>query len=63
MKVDNVSVHYLMKSNNINYSLDDNYIDLVEETKNYLKYNKLPISSSNVLEDYFASKRNTTIAI
>ena len=63
IKIDNVSVHYLMKSNNINYYLDGNYLVIVSKTKEYLKNNPLAHNSSNITEDYYASKRNSTISI
>jgi len=63
LSIDNVSVHYLMKSNNINYKLDENYLDIIKQTKIYLLGTNLPHFSPNISEDYFASKRNTTISI
>ena len=63
LKIDNVSVHYLMNSNNINYKLDDNYLEIITKTKKYLLGVKLPISCSNKSEDFYASKRNSTISI
>lgn len=63
LNIDNVSVHYLMKSNNINYKLDENYLEIITQTKQYLLSNNLPNFSPNISEDYFASKRNTTISL
>lgn len=82
--VDNVSVHYFMNSNNLNYKLDNNYLEIVWKVKEYLSENKnspstegfnhlnpysgnnspteensplkLPNSSPNIWESYFASK-------
>lgn len=61
--IDNVSVHYLMDSNNMNYKLDENYHELVIKTKKYLSKNKLPNWVSNRTEDYYASKINSTLSI
>lgn len=63
LKIDNVSVHYLMNSNNLNYELDKNYLELVSKTKDYLSNNALPNFCSNKTEDYYASKRNSTISL
>lgn len=63
LDINNVSVHYLMKSNNISYELDENYLDVILKTKKYLRENKLPHWSSNITEDNYASKRNTTLSI
>jgi len=52
-----------MNSNNINYKLDDNYLEIITKTKKYLLGVKLPISCSNKSEDFYASKRNSTISI
>jgi hypothetical protein len=52
-----------MKSNNINYKLDENYLEIINQTKQYLLNNNLPHFSPNISEDYFASKRNTTISL
>jgi hypothetical protein len=63
LNIDNISVHYLMNSNNIDYKLEKNYIDLIKQTKQFLKNKILINEASNITEDYFVSKRNTTIAI
>jgi hypothetical protein len=52
-----------MNSNNIDYKLDKNYIKLIKQTKQFLKNKILVKKAPNITEDYFASKRNTTIAI
>jgi len=63
LDIDNISVHYLMQSNNIDYSLDNNFSNLIKKTKTYLKENKIPNFSSNYLENNYASKINTTLSI
>lgn len=63
LDIDNVSVHYLMNSNNISYDLSDEYHGLIECTKKYLITHPLPQNSSNIWEDYYASKRNTTLSM
>lgn len=63
LEVDNVSVHYLMNSYNIDYTLDKNYQEVVQKTKEYLLTNKLPQTAPNIQEDYFASKRNSTLSL
>ncbi len=60
---DNLSVHYLMNSNNISYDLDLNYIGIVNFVKNYFLENNFLSNYSNKFEDYFASTKNTTISI
>ncbi len=61
--IDNISIHYMMNSNNIDYKLDSDYLNIISKTKKYLLNSKLPNFSSNIWEDYYASKRNTTISI
>ena len=63
LEVDNVSVHYFMNSNNIDYEMGENYLELIEQIKQYLQKIDLPHRASNVQEDYFASKRNSTLSL
>lgn len=63
LELDNISVHYFMNSNNLNYKIPINYLNLVKETKEYLKQINLAHFSSNILEDNYASKRASTIWI
>gem|GEM_PF-1846260 len=63
MQVDNVSVHYFMNSNNIDYDITNNYHELIEQAKQYLQETELPHRASNIQEDYFASKRNSTLSL
>lgn len=63
LPVSNVSVHYFMKSYTIDYEPANDYLELVSQTKQYLKNNQLAYFSSNITEDYYASKRNSTIAL
>jgi hypothetical protein len=52
-----------MNSYNIDYTLDKNYQEVVQKTKEYLLTNKLPQTAPNIQEDYFASKRNSTLSL
>jgi len=63
LQVDNVSVHYFMNSNNIDYDITNNYHELIEQAKQYLQETELPHRASNIQEDYFASKRNSTLSL
>jgi hypothetical protein len=52
-----------MNSNNIDYEMGENYLELIEQIKQYLQKIDLPHRASNVQEDYFASKRNSTLSL
>jgi len=52
-----------MKSNNIKYDLPDNYLDLIKKTREYLENINLPKLSPNIQEDYFVSKKSSTISL
>jgi hypothetical protein len=43
--------------------MDANYLELIEQTKHYLQQIELPHNASNIQEDYFASKRNSTLSL
>ena len=63
ISISNISIHYLMKSNNIKYDLPDNYLDLIKKTREYLENINLPKLSPNIQEDYFVSKKSSTISL
>ena len=52
-----------MNSNNIDYDITNNYHELIEQAKQYLQETELPHRASNIQEDYFASKRNSTLSL
>lgn len=62
-QIDNLSIHYLMQSNNIEYNLDDWYDDLVIQVKNFFKSKKIPSSSPHIQESHYASKRSSTLTL
>lgn len=53
--VDNVSDHYLMKSNNFKYDFSPNYLELVKYFKKFVK--KLPKNSENKIESDFSNNK------
>lgn len=63
LKVNNVSVHFMMLSDNMKYSLPSNYHELIKGTKILLQNIKLPYFSSNITEDHYASTKNTTLSL
>jgi len=60
---DNVSVHFLMLSDNMKYTLAPDYHQLIWETKKLLQNRKLPHYASNITENHYASSRNTTLSL
>ena len=63
LDVSHVSLHYFMPSNNIAYTIPDNYHRLVTQVKEYIKKNPLPEVSPNIQESDYASKESSIIWI
>ncbi|MFA5917179.1 MAG: radical SAM protein [Candidatus Gracilibacteria bacterium] len=61
--VDNISDHYLMISNNIKYKFDADYQKLFNSVKKYLLGIKFKNNSENLQENYFVSKKSSTISL
>ena len=61
--VDNISDHFFMLSNNINYNLPDYYLDTIIKAKNYLKEVWINSNSSNVQEDDYSSRKSSIISL
>jgi len=61
--VDNISDHYMAISNNMNYHLDDGYMDMFHTVKEYIKNLNIKNVSENLQESYFASKKSSTISL
>jgi coproporphyrinogen III oxidase-like Fe-S oxidoreductase len=61
--VDNISDHYLMISNNIKYKFDADYQKLFNSVKKYLLWIKFKNNSENLQENYFVSKKSSTISL
>jgi len=62
-KVDNISNHYLMVSNNFKYEVWNEYQSLIKTVKNLFKTKKLPKNSQNILESDNTTTKKSTIWI
>lgn len=62
-KIDNISNHYLMVSNNFKYEVWNEYQNLMKTVKNLFKTKKLPKNSQNILESDNTTTKKSTIWI
>jgi oxygen-independent coproporphyrinogen-3 oxidase len=62
-KVDNISIHYLMLSDNFSYDLPSNYLEICQKVKEYLKKNPIKNIDENKQESLYSKGRSNVIWI